>query len=153
MIEGSNGFWSESQNLNHQEFYIIPSIEWSSISHSFLTVCHSSIWHINHQDPKIFSRLTKIEDHQTCRYRLKSAGKVFFLARSPDAPSTIMERDPISGTSSISFDKDSLSMLDLFSLCHFLDPIYSIIRRLELLCNVLVRWSTAAFICIKLCKK
>lgn len=38
----------------------------------------------------------------TCLKRWKSAGKVFFFARSPEAPRTIMERHPLSSTESMS---------------------------------------------------
>ena len=49
-----------------------------------------------------------------CAKRWKSAGKVFFLARSPEAPRTITERQPCSEGSSRSLDKElKLLRLDL----------------------------------------
>jgi len=48
---------------------------------------------------------------------LKRAGNVFFLARSPEAPSTTIESDPFSGPL-LSTDKgESFSMLDLCTHC------------------------------------
>jgi len=67
---------------------------------------------------------TQILDSQTCSYRWKSAGNVFFLARSPEAPSTTMESDPVSAAFSESLDKgDSVPELFLLSKCHLLDAI------------------------------
>lgn len=65
-----------------------------------------------------------IDMEQTWRYRLKRAGKVFFLARSPEAPRTMIERQPVSGTVPYSLTKESFLKVDLFSTCHWPDPIF-----------------------------
>ena len=44
---------------------------------------------------------------------MKSAGNVFFFARSPEAPSTIMERHPVSNIPSRGSAKESLLKLFL----------------------------------------
>jgi hypothetical protein len=58
--------------------------------------------------------LSGLRSQITCAKRWKSAGKVFFLARSPEAPRTITERQPCSEGSSRSLDKElKLLRLDL----------------------------------------
>jgi len=80
-------YWYNQKKMD-QTLHLFPTVA--------LEVCNSL---------EIFD-YTASDDSLTCWKRWKSAGKVFFLARSPEAPSTIMDKQPDSEDSSRSLKLD-----------------------------------------------